>query len=252
MHLPLDQVGHEDIGHKEDRRGGVLEVVQQGQDARLAGHGHRQVDVVDVVLFDEGGQLAHLADGGQLAGVGQAVQVAVIKKAHHAGAQVRVVLKLAAQVKAHIVHPGHHRSALALAGRERPQQQPPRHKMRQHHGRGGEHPPGPDHALRKMPQVAAGITKAPHDHHHQQPVGHHLAHHPARPLMKAHIARKQHGKGEHRQQHVMGPGHRVFDHHAERQGEHRHQRVEQGLHRRGECVARAQKVLVCIDRSEHG
>ena len=57
----LDQVEQKDVRHEVDRRRGVVQFVQQPDNAWLRGHRQRDVDHVHSMRFDVGGQLIERA-----------------------------------------------------------------------------------------------------------------------------------------------------------------------------------------------
>ena len=86
--MALDQVGEEHVGHEIDRRGGVLEVVEQLQDARLRGHRQRQVDHLHLLRLGDRGEVVELAQQLVLRPHAQALLVAAVDEADQFDARV--------------------------------------------------------------------------------------------------------------------------------------------------------------------
>ncbi len=119
VHASLDQVGDENVRHEIDGSGRVAQVVEQGEDARLRGHRQRDVDLVDAVFLDEGGERADAAEQDLIrARRFKALARAVVEKACQADAEEGVAAQLAGQAQPGGAHAGDDRAALVALARQ--------------------------------------------------------------------------------------------------------------------------------------
>ncbi len=116
VHARLDQVVEEDVRHEVDRRGGVAQLVEQLQDARLRGHRQRDVDRVDAVALHERRQVGQAPLDAGAGNVAQTVRDAVVEKADDLHAEQFARGELRRELAARFGHTDDHRAAETLGG----------------------------------------------------------------------------------------------------------------------------------------
>ncbi len=225
----LDQVGDEHVGHEMDRRRGVLEVLEQLEDAWLRGHRQRDVDALDALALHELGQPGGVAQVREAAGRGvQPLRVAVVDEAQHLHVAKHRPVEPLRQREPMPVHADQHRTpwrALQPHQRRRAAaQREPGRGVEQRHRRD----PGQQQRWRVDVLVAQQQAGQPQQAEDPAPADQHVDHDaPGR-----HLEPRAAGEGQREDDHRQ---HQVFAAHAalERPGQraqaaHAHQRA-QGL-----------------------
>ena len=225
----LDQVGDEHVGHEVDGSGGVLELVEHVQDARLRGHGQGEVDELDAVFLDEVGQLAQPAQELAPGGLVQAFLVAVVEKAAQLDARVARFPDARSQGASLFVH-AHDDGALRGAlQRQQERGGGAQHEVGAYLAQRGDPQPGEQRLAGELGDVAGGKSEKEQQQGHPEPAVEDVEDEPLDGKLQARGAGKGDGEDDDGQDEV-GRKQLALDARAHiPQGEGEHGRVEDGL-----------------------